>query len=106
MKPRTEPVPAPRPETIRRQIIAFLEQGPAGARRISTALGIRERAVYQHLEHVRRSLHRQGQRLVMTPSVCHECGYVFRNRERLDRPGRCPRCRGTSLSEPLFEVKE
>ena len=67
----------------------------AGGRRpeLSQALGVTEKEVYAHLGHIQRSAVAAGAEFVVTPSECLACGYVFADRRRLTRPGRCPRCR-------------
>ncbi len=102
MKAKSPPVPVARLATLRREMEALLEREPMTARDISASLGIPERGVCSHLEHIRRSLHRQGRQLQVLPPVCHHCGFAFPGRQRLERPGKCPRCRGESLSEPRF----
>lgn len=104
MKSKAPDLPSQRGDTVRHSIVELLAAGPATARQISAGVGIPEREVGAHLDHIRRSLHRQGGRLEIIPARCHDCAYIFRGRERLSRPGRCPRCRGTSLAEPLFQV--
>ena len=71
---------------------------------LSQALGIREREVYPHLEHVARSAGGQQKRLVLIPPVCLNCGFRFPERRRLTRPGRCPKCRATHLERPRYRV--
>lgn len=97
-------VPAERKETVRRRILSLLSDHPLTARQISVEVGIPEREAYSHMPHVKRSVARLGGRLAVTPAECRQCGYVFRKRERPNRPGRCPVCRGESISEPLFAV--
>lgn len=108
MKGKEPRPPASRQSTIRRQIEELLATDVLGARDISAAIGIAEKEVYGHLEHLRRSLHREGGKLRVTPAECRKCGYVFVKRQRLTRPSRCPVCRGESVTEPLFalEVRE
>lgn len=105
MKVKPPPIPVPQHSTIRQQITTLLEGEPVSAREISGALGIPEKAVYDHLEHLRRTLHQHHRQLQVIPATCRKCGFVFTKRERLHRPGRCPACRGQSLSEPLFAVR-
>ncbi len=95
---------ADRKETVRRRILSLLSGRPLTARQISAEVGIPEKEAYAHLPHVKRTVARLGGRLVVTPAECRQCGYVFRKRERPNRPGRCPVCRGESISEPLFAV--
>jgi hypothetical protein len=33
------------------------------------------------------------------------CDYVFTDRRRLSKPGRCPRCKNEHLADPLYLVK-
>lgn len=97
--------PADRKETARRRILSLLSGRPLTARQISAEVGIPEKEAYAHLPHVKRTVARLGGRLAVTPAECRQCGYVFRKRERPNRPGRCPVCRGESISEPLFAVE-
>lgn len=91
-------------ETIRRQIIERLMEIPMTARQLSQALGIGEKEVYRHLPFVSRSAAARGLRLVALPFSCLACGYEFRERKRLDRPGRCPLCKSGHLEEPRYRV--
>jgi predicted Zn-ribbon and HTH transcriptional regulator len=99
------PVPSDRLETVRQEIISVLRLGEMTARDISINVGVREAEVYDHLSHIQKSLERRGGALVVTPSVCRKCGFVFRKRERLRKPGKCPSCKGQSITEPLFSVR-
>jgi predicted Zn-ribbon and HTH transcriptional regulator len=91
-------------ETVRRQIIVLLSQKEMSAMDLSQDLGIREKEVYEHLPHIERSLAAQGKELVIRPSLCLKCGYVFKDRKRFTRPGRCPQCKGTHLQRPTYEI--
>jgi predicted Zn-ribbon and HTH transcriptional regulator len=98
------PTPAARGATIRQQIETLLEEGPQSARDISAAVGIPEKEVAAHLEHLRQSLRGGGRQLRIHPAVCRGCGFAFGKRDRLTRPGRCPACRGESISPPRFAL--
>jgi len=50
-------------DTTRRQIRTLLEEGPHTAKEISIAVHRPEKEVENHLEHLRKSLHSEGQRL-------------------------------------------
>ncbi len=106
MKKRTESGPVPRDETIRRQVMEHLRGGEFSARQLSGDLGIREKEVYDHLEHIRKTMHRGTQMLVVIPPECRKCGFTFVKMERIRRPGKCPRCKEESVQEPLFTVKQ
>ncbi|MGE5663969.1 MAG: transcriptional regulator [Deltaproteobacteria bacterium] len=98
------PVPPERLETARRRILLLISERPLTAKAISADVRIPEKEVRGHLEHLRKTLRREGRRVAVTPAECLACGFVFRKRERFAAPGRCPVCRGESVSEPLFFV--
>ena len=91
-------------QTLRRQIIALLRGQERDARDLSQALGLKEKEVYEHLVHVERSVASSGGKFIVTPSQCLLCGYMFEARQRLTRPGRCPKCRRSKLQNPFFRI--
>lgn len=96
--------PAEETETARRRIRKLLEEGPHTAKEISFAVRLPEKDVESHLERLRKSLRAEGRRLIQVPAECRGCGFVFRKRDRLKAPGRCPVCKGESISDPSFRV--
>jgi predicted Zn-ribbon and HTH transcriptional regulator len=104
MKDKTPPIPAEQLATLRQQIMDLLAQQPMTAKDISMAIGIGEKQVFPHLEHIQQSLRRQNRSLHITPPVCKHCGFTFTKRERLKKPGKCPVCRGEAIEEPVFAL--
>jgi predicted Zn-ribbon and HTH transcriptional regulator len=104
MKPHAPTVPPDRAETIREAIAAALREEPLSARDLSERLGIAEREVGPHLEHLGRSVRARGERLVLEPPRCLGCGFVFAERARPTKPGRCPECRATRIAPPRFSI--
>ncbi|MBU5638808.1 ArsR family transcriptional regulator [Geomonas sp. Red69] len=100
-RPRHPFVPARRQDTVRQELTALLREGSLTAKELSGLVGISEKEVLEHLEHLRIALHG---RLDMTPPRCLECGFSFQKRERLRKPGRCPVCRGERIVEPSFTI--
>lgn len=101
--------PPPRAQSVRAALLDALHAagetgGAATARELSASVGIPERDVPRHLEHVARSLKAQGERLDVIPAECLACGFVFADRERLTPPGACPSCRATRIAPPRFRV--
>lgn len=97
--------PAALGETVRGTLRRALREGPATARELSAAVGIRERDVADHLAHLARSLPHAGERLVVEAACCVACGYRFSERQRLRRPGACPSCRSTRIDPPVFRIE-
>jgi predicted Zn-ribbon and HTH transcriptional regulator len=91
-------------QTIRQQIVALLEKTEMSARELSQTVRIREKEVYEHLMHISRSVNAQKKKLVIIPSLCLDCGYVFDKRKRFTRPSRCPRCKNEYIQSPAYRI--
>jgi predicted Zn-ribbon and HTH transcriptional regulator len=98
-------VPEERYETLRHRIVSMLKVEPSTAKELAGRLRIPEKDVYEHLEHIRKTMNKGPYRLQVEPARCERCGFVFRKRGRLKAPGKCPMCRNESLVEPLFSVE-
>ncbi len=98
-------IPDERHGTIRQEIVSALEGRTLSAKGISAEVRVSEKEVYEHLEHIHRTAHIKKQDLIVIPAECRKCGFVFRKRERLKKPGKCPVCRGELIQEPLFSIK-
>ncbi len=95
-------VPVERDATLRQQIVALMQEHWVTAKDLSMEIGMPEKQVYAHLEHIRRSFHQQGRPLRIEPARCKKCGFVFGKRQRFQKPGKCPTCRGQAIEEPRF----
>ena len=98
-------VPPEKAETPRESLLKVLGSEPVTARELSQTVGLSEREVLQHLEHLQKSLKTKNRRLEIKSPECLDCGYLFRKRTRLTRPGKCPLCRSTHLTEPKFHIR-
>lgn len=97
-------VPMERSDTVRHEIIKRLEGVTFSAKEISAAVRISEKEVYEHMEHILRSMSNKERQLKITPAECKKCGFVFSKRKRLKKPGRCPICKAETIHEPLFSI--
>ncbi len=98
----------PRAVTVRGALEAELSAAPETgltARELSARVGISEKDVAGHLEHLEKSLKAGGAALTVLPAECLACGFVFRDRKRLSRPGSCPECRATRVDPPAFLIR-
>jgi predicted Zn-ribbon and HTH transcriptional regulator len=104
-KVQKEPaVPMERHDTIRKYIVALLEEHTLTSKEISAIVRISEKDVYDHLEHIRRTMNKGNKHLVVRPAQCEQCGFTFVKRGRLSKPGKCPVCRNGLILPPLFSV--
>ncbi len=104
MKAKKPFIPREESATIRRSIMALIEERPRSIRELSTAAHIPEKDVISHLEHIRMAHRKEGPHLTLTPATCRKCGFTFSKRERLTRPGKCPICRNEQITAPLYGV--
>lgn len=90
--------------TIRSALRQVLRDGALTARELSARVGISEKEVAGHLAHLARSLRQRGERLQVDPTRCLACGFVFKDRARLDKPSRCPECKSQRLAPSRFMI--
>lgn len=89
--------------TLRRQLREVLTT-PRTASSLARELGLRRGDVEEDLQHAIRSARAAGERVVITPASCKQCGFVF-DRDKLSKPGKCPECRGSRIFEPLVSIE-
>jgi predicted Zn-ribbon and HTH transcriptional regulator len=92
--------------TARQEIMSLLSEGEYGAKSIAKIVRISEKEVYEHLDHIGRSLKSQKMRLKITPAVCLTCGFKFEARNRFSSPGRCPKCKGEHIQDPKYVISD
>ena len=90
--------------TLRRQLREVLTT-PRSASSLARELGLRRGELEEDLRHAIRSARAAGERVVVTPARCKQCGFVF-DEEKLSKPGKCPECRGTRIFEPLVSIQQ
>jgi len=69
---------------------------------LSRELGVSEKSLPDAMSKLARSAVRAGSRLCQLPASCLECGFEFRDRERVTSPSRCARCRSERITSPKF----
>lgn len=89
--------------TKRQEITELLSMGTYTLQDLSSELHISMKEVLDHLAHVRRSV-RQPKKFVIEPAECLDCGFVYKDRSKIHKPGKCPKCRGTHIREPEYRI--
>lgn len=92
--------------TVRQQMIVLLKESPQDLRSLSQALGISEKEVALHLPHIEKTLQQKGVKLHSTPFRCRSCEFVFEDRHRFTKPGRCPSCKRGSIEPATYWIGE
>lgn len=97
----------PAEQTPRQRIIELITGTRRTSHQLAQMLGIAERQVEDHLTHVVKTIARdRTKRFILEPSSCPGCEYVFRDRTKLTRPSRCPRCHGEGITAPRYGIDE
>lgn len=90
--------------TVRSALREVLREGPLTARELSARVGIGEKEVPGHLDHLARSLRHSSERFRVEPAQCLVCAFVFKERTRLTKPSKCPMCRSQRVDPPRFVI--
>ena len=90
---------------FRKDLIDALLDHPTGIGELSREFGLDAREMAAELEHLRQSFRNEPYRLRVFPATCRKCGFTF-DRERLTKPGKCPRCWSTWIHEPRIGVEK
>lgn len=90
--------------TVRQEIIRLLVEEERDARELSRILGLKEKEVYDHLTHIARTMKAKNRKLRVLPFSCPACGFVFQERARYTRPGRCPKCKDSRVPYPRYKI--
>jgi predicted Zn-ribbon and HTH transcriptional regulator len=97
--------PRERSATIRQDIIELMKLRPMTPFELSGILRVSEREAAFHLEHALESA--SGKYAIeVNPAHCRSCGFVFRDRRRVTKPSRCPRCKATRVEGASYMVRE
>ena len=89
--------------TQRRQIGDMLKQ-PRTLSSIAHELKLTRDDVEEDVRHLLKTAKTAGQPVAIEPARCRSCGYVF-SPGKLTKPGKCPKCKGTRIYEPLIQIK-
>ena len=90
---------------FRKDLIDILRARPISLRELALLLDSKPRDLEDDLQHLFRSLRKDPLRPVILPAECRKCGFLF-DEHKLHKPSKCPRCRGTWISEPLISLEE
>jgi transcriptional regulator len=93
-----------RQATVRAELKQVLHEAAFTCRDLSARVGISEKDVAGHLEHLARSVRASGERLEVEPARCLGCGYTFTDRTRFSKPSRCPRCKAERIAAARYRI--
>ena len=92
--------------TPRQQVKDLLMATPLSSRQLAKIVGITEREVEDHIVHIIKSVARdRSLRFIQEPCECRRCEFAFRDRSKITRPSRCPRCHSEDITEPQYSIE-
>jgi hypothetical protein len=89
--------------TRRQEIIKILSKEEKTAQELANLFKIELKFILEDLEHIRRTV--KPRKLVMKPAFCKSCGFVFKERSKISKPSRCPRCKKEWIQAALFKIE-
>ena len=92
--------------TIRQRMIAALHDKAMNLRELSQHLGIPEKEAALHLPHIAKSATARKMKWQIQPAYCENCDYSFKDRRRLNPPGKCPHCRSSRIQGPWYRIND
>jgi transcriptional regulator len=91
--------------TRRQEITEVLRNGTASLQDIAVILGVNIKAVFEDIPHIEKSV-RPQEKLVITPAECRRCGFIFKDRQKIRTPSRCPKCKNVRIKDPVFRIEK
>ncbi|MFD1571972.1 transcriptional regulator [Halorubrum laminariae] len=94
-------------ETTRQRIAETLREGAASASDLGASLSLPTPVVYEHLDHVARSVAESdddSDEFLVAPPECHDCGFDGFD-DPINEPSRCPECKSERIAEPQFVIR-
>ena len=88
----------------RKDLIEPLLDRAWSLRELAEQLDMTQQDVEDDVHHLLRSLKHAGYRVLVEPASCRHCGFVF-HKDKLRKPGKCPRCRHTWILEPRLRLE-
>ena len=89
----------------RKDLIGILKSQPTSLNDLALMLKMDKKDLEEDLKHLIRSLRTGPENVTVTPACCRKCGFAFHN-DKLHKPGKCPRCKGTWISEPVIGIEK
>lgn len=89
---------------FRKDLIPMLLEHPMTVREISKFVDQTGKDTTEDLEHLLQSLKHTEFVPIIEPATCRKCGFEF-GAEKLRKPSKCPKCKGTWLTEPRIQLR-
>lgn len=89
--------------TRRQQIIEILQSNKQSAQQLANYFQTELKEIIEDLEHIEKSI--KPKKLKATPAYCKKCNFVFRERSKISKPSKCPRCKSEWIEAQMFFIE-
>ena len=89
--------------TRRQEIIEILSKEEKTAQELANFFRVELKFILDDLVHVKRSV--RPRKLKSKPAYCKACGFIFKERSKVSKPSRCPRCKKEAIQAAVFRIE-
>lgn len=90
--------------TERQEIEELLRKGKYSIQQLANLYKTDVHRIEEHLQHIQRSI--KPKKLRRDPAFCKHCGFVFKERIKINVPSRCPKCKSEWVQGARFWIEE
>ncbi len=89
--------------THRQQIIEILQQNKQTAQQLANYFQCELKEIIEDLQHIEKSI--RPKKLRIEPAYCRSCDFVFKERGKISKPSKCPRCKSEWIESQMFWIE-
>lgn len=81
----------------------MLQQNKQTAQQLANYFQTTLKEILEDLEHIQKSI--KPKKLKIAPAYCRKCNFVFKERDKISKPGKCPRCKSEWIEAQMFGIQ-
>lgn len=89
--------------TRRQQIIETLQANRQTAQQLANYFQTTSKDILEDLQHIEKTI--RPKKLKIDPAHCKSCSFIFRERSKVSKPSKCPRCNSEWIEAQMFGVQ-
>jgi len=89
--------------TRRQQIIQILQESKQTAQQLANYFQCKLKDVIEDLEHIEKTI--KPKKLKIIPAYCKSCNFIFKERSKISKPSKCPRCKSEWIEAQMFSIQ-
>jgi len=80
-----------------------MKKGEISAQQIANHFKVEMWEILIDLRHIAKSI-KPVYEMKISPSECRSCGFLFKERSKIKKPTKCPKCKDERIQPPLFKI--